>query len=189
MKEVLERFSKKHCKKEIFYNLCFCLMAPQTTFSKNIKVIEVLKKRDFYNENISRIELEKIVKPTRFFRNKAGYLLEMKENFSSILDILYQEQDSKILRNSLVEKIKGMGMKAASHFLRNMGYRDLAIIDVHILRYMGVNPKEFTSKKSDYIYLEDRFIKIAEEKNISVAELDAIIWADYSGTEMKDFVY
>lgn len=34
---------------EIFYDLCFCICAPQTTFKSNFAVNQVLQSRDFYN--------------------------------------------------------------------------------------------------------------------------------------------
>ena len=57
----------------------------------------------------------------------------------------------------LVDNIKGLGYKEASHFLRNIGFDDYAIIDSHILdlleRYNLIKqPKTLTRKK----YTENR---------------------------------
>ena len=55
-------------------------------------------------------------------------------------------------REWLVKNIKGLGFKEASHFLRNIGFDDYAIIDSHILdlleRYKFIKPpKTLTRKK------------------------------------------
>ena len=42
-RKVLRQFRKTKKVKAIFYELCFCLCAPQTTFKNNIKVLESLK--------------------------------------------------------------------------------------------------------------------------------------------------
>lgn len=108
--------------------------------------------------------------------------------------------DGKQVREWLIYNIKGLGMKAASHFLRNQGYTDLAVIDVHIIRFLSKYVKpidyEFTdglipvvSNMKNYLHWEDRFREIADKYDLSVAELDAIIWKQRSNTDWKDFVY
>jgi N-glycosylase/DNA lyase len=42
--------------------------------------------------------------------------------------------DPTAKREKVAELIKGIGYKEASHFLRNIGYRNLAIIDRHYLK-------------------------------------------------------
>ncbi|MCK4265146.1 hypothetical protein KAW80_02185 [Candidatus Babeliales bacterium] len=52
-----------------------------------------------------------------------------------------------------MKNIKGIGYKEASHFLRNVGYNDVAIIDRHVLRFLKREkliqeiPKTTTPKK------------------------------------------
>jgi N-glycosylase/DNA lyase len=150
-----------------------------------------------------------IVKPARFYHNKTIWLIEMKRNFQEIyryirdyytVSLMDYELNGVDLREWLVDNIKGLGMKAASHFLRNQGYKNLAVIDVHIIRFLNKYVKpidyEFTdgllpdvSTRKNYLYWEDKFRKIADKNKLSVAELDAIIWKQRSKTEWKDFVY
>ena len=52
-------------------------------------------------------------------------------------------------RGWLVVNVNGLGMKASSHFLRNLGNQSFAIIDTHILKYMGVD-KPKNEKESGY---------------------------------------
>ena len=73
---------------KVFYILCFAICTPQIKYTNNKKVNEELKRLDFYHKNIQQAELEKIVKPTRFYRNKARYLLEAKMRFKEVLSII-----------------------------------------------------------------------------------------------------
>ena len=69
--------------------------------------------------------------------------------------------DGRDLRAWLVREVKGLGWKEASHFLRNIGFRDLAILDRHILRNLrrhGVIrtiPASLPEKR--YLAIEGRF--------------------------------
>ena len=58
---ILKGFKEQKSEEEIFYHLCFCILAPQTKFVNNKKAIEELKERDFYNKNLHRNSLESIV--------------------------------------------------------------------------------------------------------------------------------
>ncbi len=56
-----------------------------------------------------------------------------REHSGDLKKIIISQPSSRAARDWLVENITGLGMKEASHFLRNVGYLDLAIIDKHIL--------------------------------------------------------
>ena len=92
---------------------------------------------------------------------------------------------AKEARIFLVNEIKGIGYKEASHFLRNVGYSDVAIIDRHILRFMlqekliSEIPKTISPKK----YLE--YEKILEQFNIPLDKLDLILWVKMTGKVLK----
>jgi N-glycosylase/DNA lyase len=183
---ILRNFSEEKSPEDIFYNMCFCLCAPQTTYKSNRKVIDELIKRNFYNVCIDLSELRQIIKPVRFLR-KAEYLLHAKDIFDDILEIISSCDDNFLKREKIVKKVKGFGYKAASHFLRNCGAIDLAIIDTHIIKFMGW--KKFPKNKNQYLKLEKEFILTANKNNLTVAGLDAYIWKVRSGTSWENFVY
>ena len=152
LKKVIENFGRKKTDEEIFYDLCFCICAPQTTFKSNIKVVNDLKTYGFYSTNsyaIKLAEMHDIVKPVRFYNNKTNYLIEAKKKFSKILKLVKDFQktnqsnewkstaNSKMFRQLLVNQVKGFGMKASSHFLRNLGDTRLAIIDTYIIKFLN----------------------------------------------------
>jgi len=94
---------------------------------------------------------------------------------------------SDILRNRIVKDVKGIGLKEASHFLRNIRHEKFAIIDTHILKFLNVENKNITPKQ--YKKLESDFRLISEDLNLTPAVLDALVWRHYSKTKWSNFVY
>lgn len=185
-KKAIKKFSVKKNREDIFYDLCFAILAPQTTFKNNTKVIRELRGEDFYRKDISVYLLQAIVRPTRFFRQKADRLLKAKMQYENILSVLFSNERPIEKRAKLVKMVNGLGMKAASHLLRNLGCADLAIIDTHVIKYLGCEPPKNTK---DYLRIEEEFVRLAGKENITPAELDAIVWKKYSNTEWDKFVY
>ena len=93
-------------------------------------------------------------------------------------------------REWLVENIKGIGYKEASHFLRNIGFgKDLAILDVHILKnlkeYKVIQkiPKSLTKK--EYLKIENKFRDFCRRIKIPMNELDLLLWSKETGFVFK----
>ena len=133
---------------------------------------------------ISNILREK----TRFYKNKSKYLIEFKEN-KKILNELKKIKENIVKREFLVRNVKGIGYKEASHFLRNTGHRDLAILDRHILknlvklRIIKEVPKSLGASK--YLEIEDKFSKFSSKVGISMDELDLLFWSMETGKVFK----
>jgi N-glycosylase/DNA lyase len=161
-------------------------LAPQTTYKSNRKVSRELWLADFYNKDIPLHKLEEIVRPARFFRNKSRFLSEAKKKFKYILMCVNSKASSHEKRDFLVRHINGLGMKAASHFLRNLGHTDLALIDTHVLKFLSA---QIPKNKKEYVSMEDKLSEIANEIDVSIAAMDAIIWKHYSDTPWTEFVY
>lgn len=187
---ILRNFSQPKTTEEIFYHLCFCMCVPQTTWKKTKEVITILQEKNFYNKHIPTFSLEKIVKPLRFYRRKTAFLQEVKLMFPQVLILLEEWRNGDIsgvaLRDEIANEIKGMGMKTSSQFLRNLGVEGLAIIDTHILKYLG---KEKVSGRKEYLQYESIFQKRAKKLGISTSVLDTIIWKQFSNTDWSNFIY
>lgn len=82
------------------------------------------------------------------------------------------------LRNWLRE-LPGIGYKTASWVARNwMNADDVAILDVHILRFgqaIGLFPAALTVERH-YLELEQLFIALCQGMNVRPSELDAVVW-------------
>ena len=92
------------------------------------------------------------------------------------------------LRTWLVQNIKGLGYKEASHFLRNIGYDDYAIIDFHIIDILtqyGFIKKPKSLSKKRYLEIEQDLNHIAQLCDLTLAELDFYLWYLETGKILK----
>jgi N-glycosylase/DNA lyase len=177
IKKRLKEFSKIK-EENYFYEACFCILTPQSSARQAWKLILELKKADFLNEEINPGKI--LNKRVRFYNNKSRYLLELKKKWFLIKSGLNNKNQHEI-RKFLVENVKGYGYKEASHFLRNIGYKNLAILDRHILKNLiKLNvikkiPKNLAKK--EYIKIEDKFKAFSKKINIPIDELDLLFWS------------
>lgn len=186
----LEDFSKITADKKgdkAFYELCFCLLTPQSNAYKCDEAVCILKKGDFKAKGFETKEI--LREKTRFYRNKSRYLKEMRLKYPELFSELMRLKTPFEKREFLVKNVKGLGYKEASHFLRNIGHRDLAILDRHILRNLekfgaiDELPKTMTPKK--YLEIEKRFMKFSKEIGIPMDELDLLFWSMQTGKVFK----
>lgn len=181
----LEEFSKV-TGSGIFYELCFCLLTPQSNAKSCDAAVGRLKKQGFFRKDIDPKEY---VKPIRFYNNKSSYLINAKNNYPEIKSRINSLKNSSELREWLVKNVKGFGYKEASHFLRNTGHRNLAILDRHIMknlfRFGVINeiPKALTAKK--YLEIEKKFRKFSGHVKIPIDELDLLFWSMETGEIFK----
>lgn len=79
-------------------------------------------------------------------------------------------------------------MKEASHFLRNIGYKNLAIIDFHILDLLEeykLIEKPKTLSPKNYIEIENVLRELAQKTNTKLGELDLYLWYKETGKILK----
>lgn len=170
----------------LFGELCFCILTPQSRARICREAINKLKKdKKLFTASLD--ELSSYLKGVRFSERKALFILEARPKFPELKRIL--NSDSKTIRLWLLENIKGLGMKESAHFMRNIGFKGMAIIDVHIqnfLRKAGKYDKEAGSlTKKQYLLLEENFFELSKEMKVPPEELDIAIWMYQSGE--KDF--
>lgn len=87
------------------------------------------------------------------------------------------------------KRIKGLGYKEASHFLRNIGIKGHAILDKHVLRCLAdlkmiENPRPPTTR-ARYLATEERLRELAKNLKIDFDELDLVLWSMKTGEVLK----
>ncbi len=175
---------------EYFYELAYCLLTPQSSAVHAAEAVERLKERLF---EASPLDPEPILRRKdcyiRFHKTKSRHLLAVKAQYPLIAAELSNGAAAEDLREWLVRNVRGLGWKEASHFLRNIGYRDLAILDRHILRNLvrvGVLrrlPATLTPRR--YRLIEKKFRTFASAVGISLDELDLLFWSMETGEIRK----
>ena len=107
---------------------------------------------------------------------------------SDKLKEIVQFKNTNEIRDWIVKNVKGIGYKESSHFLRNIGFDNYAIIDFHIIDLL-INhnlikkPKYLTKKK--YLEIENLLREIARKTDLTLAELDLYLWYLETGKILK----
>lgn len=97
--------------------------------------------------------------------------------------------DERKAREWLVKNVEGIGWKEASHFLRNVGFGGVAILDRHVLRVLhehgliGEIPKSLP--RGRYLEIEEKIEKLARKLDLSLGELDLYLWYMKTGEILK----
>jgi N-glycosylase/DNA lyase len=177
----------KRDSKEIFKELCFCLLTANFSASGGIKIQKEI------NDGFSSLSEQELAKKLselghRFPNARAKFIFDARKYSSNIKEILGQFEYETDARNWLVENVKGLGMKEASHFLRNIGYKNVAIIDFHILDLLekyGLIEKPKTLSPKKYIEIEDLLRQIAKKTGTNLGELDLYLWYKETGKILK----
>src|SRR5207245_7256235 len=164
---------------EVFAELCFCLLTPQSSAKVCWEAVTVLKERTLLLKG-QPPELEPHLRSVRFSEGKAKYIVDARNMFSKDGKLELKSQISSFynpfeLRESFVENVKGLGYKEASHFLRNIGLGEgFAILDRHILRNLNrlrVIPEiPATTTKKSYLDIEERLRHFSKEIDIPMAD-------------------
>ncbi len=175
---------------EYFYELVYCLLTPQSSAVNAGRATDALKSAGLLDALIDPAPILRSKSAyIRFHNTKARNILDVKEGFRVILPELQNGSTPPAVREWLVQNVRGLGMKEASHFLRNIGRRDLAILDRHILRNLvkhGVVrriPKTLTKKQ--YLVIENQFRAFARHLGLAMDELDLYFWSLETGEILK----
>jgi N-glycosylase/DNA lyase len=175
---------------DYFFELVYCLLTPQSSAANAARAVEQLREADRNGrlDDAARILARKECY-IRFHNTKARNIAEARRNFPEIAERLSQGMPSPDLRRWLIASVRGLGWKEASHFLRNIGHRDLAILDRHILKHLkrhGVIrsvPVSLTPVR--YQSIERAFRRFANAVDIPMDELDLLFWSEETGVILK----
>lgn len=176
---------------DYFFELVYCLLTPQSSAVNAAKAVAALRHAGFpvrADLDVAGI-LGNRSHYIRFHNTKAVRLHQAWQRFPEILPRLAPGPPPRELRDWLAATVHGFALKEASHFLRNIGHRDLAILDRHILKnlrrhgVMRTIPKTLTPRR--YRAIEERFTDFSSALGISMDELDLLFWSRETGEILK----
>jgi len=171
---------------EVFCELCFCLLTANYDAEKAIKIQEQI--HDGFC-TLSENDLPNILRGCgyRFPNVRSKYIVNSRDVKKDLKGVL-QSFHGYELRDWFVDNVKGLGYKEASHFLRNIGFDDYAIIDFHIVdllvKYKLIEKPKTISKKK-YLEVENVLKDIAKKSDLTLAELDLYLWYLETGKILK----
>jgi len=171
----------------IFRELCFCIMTANCGAEKCIEIHEKIGGK--FN-TLNELKLLGRFKEYgyRFPNIRSKFIIEARKSKAELKNKINSELNDNDLREWVVRNIKGIGYKEASHFLRNIGFTNYAIIDFHIIdllvRHGLINrPKTLTKRK--YLEIENILKNLAGKLNLNLAELDLYLWFLETGKVLK----
>jgi N-glycosylase/DNA lyase len=132
----------------------------------------------------------------RYPRARAGYIVASREFLQEHCGLRLRKKlesfdDDLERRDWLVKekRIKGLGYKEASHFLRNIGLKGYAILDKHILRSLAelkiISDPKPPNSRLKYLTIEKEVKKLAVCLKIDFDELDLVLWSLKTGEILK----
>ena len=132
----------------------------------------------------------------RYPNARAGYIVASREFLQEHCGLRLREKlesfdDDSARRDWLVKekRIKGLGYKEASHYLRNIGYKGYAILDKHVLRSLAelgiVDDPKPPNTRLQYLTVEGKLKDLAAAAKIDFDELDLVLWSMKTGEILK----
>lgn len=173
--------------------LAFCIFAAGTSARHGIQCVEKVRPVLLTGD---REALREALRGQRFFNLRSGFLYETREYLRDCCGLKLREKlhgfhDPQERRDwlALNKDVRRIGMKEASHYLRNVGFKGYAILDKHILRglhELGVldrpdppgNPKRYKE-------IEAELHAFSQETGIDADELDLLLWSERTGEILK----
>lgn len=188
---VLERVDEfklnRRAGESLWYReLVLCILTANSSFYNAYVALQELDDLIFTGtQDQIRTVLRKV--GYRFYNLKSKYIYRSRRFLGSLKKIgELADIDLLEAREKLLE-IDGIGMKEASHFLRNVGFLDVAIIDRHVIRflsgYVGFDDKVASKRK--YLELEGILRSISAPLGLQAGVLDLYIWFVSTGKLAK----
>lgn len=174
-----------------FIELVYCLLTAYSSAERAQFCVDALDECGAIIEgDISEVAEVLRREGHRFADRRAEYIVGVRGLAGKIKGIVQGFKTSYAAREWLVENVKGLGWKEASHFLRNVGLLDVAILDRHILSVMKENKlipddgkKGLTKKR--YLRYEDILKRVAEILDMPLGKMDLYLWYSKTGKVLK----
>jgi len=172
--------------------MCYCICAAQTrAHAADEAVRRLLDTGLLFEGDRDQVAAVLGAAGVRFHNSKARYVVDARQLLLGDGGTTLKKlpSDPHLSREYLADNVPGLGMKEASHFLRNIGYKKLAIIDRHVLRTMhqlgtiSRLPKTVTRRR--YLELERLFFRLARRIGMPPEALDLVMWSKATGEVFK----
>lgn len=178
----------------LWEELVFCIFTAGASARMGLRSIEAV--RPLLGAGTHQDLANALTGVHRYPRARSGYIVVTRDYLNTECGMRLRERledfaDPIERRDWLARerRVKGLGYKEASHFLRNVGYRGYAILDKHILRSLAelgviASPQPPTTR-AKYLATEERLRDFARDVGIDFDELDLVLWSMKTGEILK----
>ena len=178
---------KAASKESIFGELCFCLLTANTSAEMGVRTQQAIGTDGFINLDQAALRNALRNAKYRFYNLRSEFIVQSRWIIDE-LPALINSSDPFSSREFLIENIKGIGYKEASHFLRNVGVFNFAILDKHILRMLLSEKPDLNIKvasRKNYLATEQVILQMAEDMGLQPGILDLFMWKIATGKLIK----
>lgn len=179
----------------IFEELCYCILTAGSSAKMGLRTVEALKAL-LHTGSLKELQAKARARSVRFWRVRPSYIVETREYLRETCGMKLRRTLESIScrderRDFLAKnkRIKGIGYKEASHFLRNIGYSGYAILDKHIVNSLCdlgvIKTRKPPSGRDEYLTIERSMMRFAEKLGIDMDHLDLLLWSRKTGEILK----
>jgi len=180
----------------LWEEMVFCIFTAGASARMGLRSVEALRpllKSGAHHEMTSALIA---AGAHRFPNARPGYVVVTRDYLRELCSMRLRERltsfrDPIERRDWLAQepRVKGLGYKESSHFLRNVGFKGYGILDKHIVRSLHElnvidSPKPPTSR-GKYLETESRMQRFAGSIGINFDELDLLLWSMKTGEILK----
>ncbi|MCY3986405.1 MAG: N-glycosylase/DNA lyase [Candidatus Dadabacteria bacterium] len=189
-----ERIIKDASEEQIFEELVFCIFTAGASAKMGLNALNAVRSiLPVASEDELREKLRGVY---RFPNVRSKHVVHTRDYLSRryglrLRPLLLSFENPLERRDffALNKDIKGLGFKEASHFLRNVGFRDYAILDKHILQCLfelGITESvRAPHSRAKYIEIENSFKRFTEQNGLDFDEMDLFLWSEKTGEILK----
>lgn len=182
----MAEFSRGRDWQELFSELCFCILTANYTAEGGMRIQQKLGFNGFYKGGYDELAQKLAANGHRFPNARADYIIDARKVAKDLPRVYdFKGKDARIW----LQGVKGLGMKEASHFLRNIGFTDVAILDRHILGLLAEHdlilkmPKNMS--RPQYLETEKVMEGLSDRTGLDLARLDLYMWYLKTGKLLK----
>lgn len=178
----------------LWEELVYCIFTAGASARMGLRSIEAV--RSLLQDGTHDELTQALTGVHRYPRARPGYIVVTRDYLQEDCGMRLRERlesfDDPIARRDWLAReprVKGLGYKEASHFLRNIGLSGYAILDKHILRSLAelgmIESPQPPTTRARYLETEERLRRFARDLRIDFDELDLVLWSMKTGEVLK----
>jgi N-glycosylase/DNA lyase len=178
----------------LWEELVFCIFTAGASARMGLRSVEAV--RPLLAEGTHEELARALDKKHRYPNSRSGYIVITRDYLRADCGMRLAERlesfDDPFARRDWLareRRIKGLGYKESSHYLRNVGFRGYAILDKHILRSLAelgvLESATPPTTRTRYLDIEEALRRFAARLAIDFDELDLVLWSMKTGEILK----
>jgi len=181
---------------QIWEELVYCIFTAGASARMGYRAVEAVRPFLLTGKRRQMTAALKRAGAHRFPVERPGYIVVTRKYLREHCDMALRQKlksfEDPIERRDWLareKRIKGLGYKESSHFLRNIGLLGHAILDKHVMNCLHdlqvVDSPKPPATRARYLETEMRLRSFASDIKIDFDELDLVLWSLKTGEVLK----